>query len=46
MAHSASGTPIPDDVAARLTDVAARSAARHADPKPASGGPFNPDRYR
>jgi hypothetical protein len=35
-AHSASGTPIPEDVAAHLTEVAARSAARHADPKPAS----------
>ena len=36
MAHGASGAPIPDDVVARLTEVAARVAARHADPNPAS----------
>jgi hypothetical protein len=36
MAHHASGPPIPDDVVARLTDVAARVAARHADPNPTS----------
>ena len=36
VAHSASGAPIPDDVAARLTEIAARVAARHAEPKPTS----------
>ena len=35
-AHNASGPPIPDDVVARLAEVAARAAARHADPKPTS----------
>lgn len=35
-AHPAGGTPIPADVIPRLTEVAARSAAGHADPHPAS----------
>lgn len=36
MAHGASRAPIPDDVVASLTEVAARVAARHADPNPTS----------
>ena len=36
VAHGASAAPIPDDVVVRLTEVAARVAARHADPKPTS----------
>jgi hypothetical protein len=36
VAHGADEAPIPDDAIARLTEVAARAAARHADPKPTS----------
>ena len=34
MAHGASGEPVPDDVVARLTEIAARVAEKHRDPKP------------
>jgi hypothetical protein len=35
-AAGSSRAPIPADVAARLAEIAARAAARHADPNPAS----------
>ena len=34
VAQGASGEPIPDDVVARLTEIAARVAERHQDPEP------------
>lgn len=34
VAHIASGAPIPDDVAARLTEIAAGVAAKQPDPRP------------
>jgi hypothetical protein len=34
VAPGASGEPIPEDVVARLTEIAARVAERHRDPKP------------
>lgn len=36
MTHGTGGAAIPADVAARLNEIAARAAARHADPNPAS----------
>jgi hypothetical protein len=38
VAHGASGRPVPDDVIARLTEIAAWVAGRHRDPKPTWAG--------